>query len=82
MTDANDAPRIICPVHGIPDCSPLLNGCSIPNFIRRWWDEVASGWVAEANRAQSQRGVAFTGPIHRTSLAKIAYEAQRRRARP
>lgn len=21
---------IRCPVHGIPDCSPLLNGCSIP----------------------------------------------------
>lgn len=20
--------RIICPVHGIPDCSPMLNGCS------------------------------------------------------
>lgn len=20
-----------CPVHYIPDCSPLLNGCSIPN---------------------------------------------------
>lgn len=19
-----------CPVHGLPDCSPLLNGCSIP----------------------------------------------------
>lgn len=22
-----------CPVHGIPDCSPLLNGCSIPSRI-------------------------------------------------
>lgn len=22
-----------CPVHGIPDCSALLNGCSIPNVI-------------------------------------------------
>lgn len=21
--------RIQCPVHGIPDCSPLLNGCSL-----------------------------------------------------
>ena len=20
--------RIVCPDHGIPDCSPLLNGCS------------------------------------------------------
>lgn len=20
-----------CPTHGIPDCSPLLNGCSWPN---------------------------------------------------
>jgi hypothetical protein len=19
-----------CPIHGIPDCSPLLNGCSMP----------------------------------------------------
>jgi hypothetical protein len=24
---------ILCPVHKIPDCSPLLNGCSIPNVI-------------------------------------------------
>lgn len=23
-----------CPIHGIPDCSPLLNGCSVPNYIR------------------------------------------------
>ena len=22
------ADRIVCPEHGIPDCSPLLNGCS------------------------------------------------------
>jgi hypothetical protein len=22
-----------CPVHSIPDCSPLLNGCSIPNWL-------------------------------------------------
>ena len=21
---------IRCPVHGVPDCSPLLNGCTIP----------------------------------------------------
>lgn len=20
--------RVVCPVHGLPDCSPLLNGCS------------------------------------------------------
>lgn len=26
---AERALRAICPVHGIPDCSPLLNGCSI-----------------------------------------------------
>lgn len=26
---------IRCPVHGIPDCSPLLNGCSIPNRLAK-----------------------------------------------
>jgi len=25
--------RIVCPVHHMPDCSPLLNGCSLPNEI-------------------------------------------------
>jgi hypothetical protein len=24
---------IKCPVHNIPDCSPLLNGCTIVNYI-------------------------------------------------
>jgi hypothetical protein len=24
----NDPPRERCPVHDMPDCSPLLNGCS------------------------------------------------------
>lgn len=26
------ADRIVCPVHGIPDCSPLLNGCNRVNI--------------------------------------------------
>lgn len=21
--------RLVCPIHGMPDCSPLLNGCSL-----------------------------------------------------
>ena len=25
--------RHLCPVHGIPDCSPLLNGCSKPERL-------------------------------------------------
>lgn len=25
-----------CPVHGMTDCSPLLNGCSIPNQVAAW----------------------------------------------
>ncbi|UFU03465.1 hypothetical protein LQF12_02305 [Ruania suaedae] len=29
------AQRIVCPVHGIPDCSALLNGCTRPNLIRK-----------------------------------------------
>jgi hypothetical protein len=42
MSAAKQAPvvmdddRIRCPVHGIPDCSPLLNGCSIPNQLIAW----------------------------------------------
>jgi len=27
------ADDVRCPVHQITDCSPLLNGCSIPNII-------------------------------------------------
>ena len=25
-----EARQIICPIHHMPDCSPLLNGCSLP----------------------------------------------------
>lgn len=32
---------IRCPVHGIPDCSPLLNGCSVPNLLRDAYDQGA-----------------------------------------
>ncbi len=30
-----ETPRSVlrCPVHGIPDCSPILNGCSLPNRL-------------------------------------------------
>ena len=28
LLEDNVAERIVCPEHGIPDCSPLLNGCS------------------------------------------------------
>lgn len=27
-----------CPVHGIPDCSPMLNGCSVMTAIHRALD--------------------------------------------
>lgn len=33
------AARVVCPVHGIPDCGPLLNGCSIPRHIAEWRGE-------------------------------------------
>ena len=36
-----------CPVHDMPDCSPLLNGCSIPAVIRTQLDE-------EADRIESE----------------------------
>ena len=26
--------RPTCPIHGIPDCSPLLNGCRLPACIK------------------------------------------------
>lgn len=25
--------RFVCPNHAVPDCSPLLNGCSLPNHL-------------------------------------------------
>lgn len=28
--------RIRCPIHDLPDCSPLLNGCSLVNQIYTW----------------------------------------------
>ena len=31
--------RYICPEHRMPDCSPLLNGCSIPN---QFFEDVAA----------------------------------------
>jgi len=31
---AVDTVPITCPVHGIPDCSPLLNACSLPATLR------------------------------------------------
>lgn len=33
----HDIPREIlkCPVHNMTDCSPLLNGCSIPNHLAK-----------------------------------------------
>jgi hypothetical protein len=30
-----------CPVHGIPDCSPLLNGCALVNALH----ESTATWV-------------------------------------
>lgn len=29
---------MICPVHKIPDCSPLLNGCTILTKLRAYTD--------------------------------------------
>ena len=29
---------MICPRHGIPDCSPLLNGCSLPNMLQTQYE--------------------------------------------
>jgi hypothetical protein len=33
LTEEVGMMRIVCPVHKIPDCSPLLNGCSVPNWL-------------------------------------------------
>ena len=37
--DAATPPRYRCPVHDIPDCSALLNGCNIPNLLRTAWND-------------------------------------------
>lgn len=42
-----DDERIVCPVHGMPDCSPLLNGCSRVNQL---WAE------REAAQAEAKEG--------------------------
>lgn len=35
--------RILCPIHQMPDCSPLLNGCSMVNQIH----SLAEDWEPE-----------------------------------
>jgi len=30
--------NLVCPVHNIPDCSPLLNGCSVMIRMRNAYD--------------------------------------------
>lgn len=40
------AEPIICPVHRIPDCSPLLNGCGVVTW--------AHALVAEAVKAEGE----------------------------
>jgi hypothetical protein len=66
MTGQTDA-VLRCPVHGIPDCSPLLNGCSIPNRIAA---EVARR-VDEA-LGEIERRIAVE-----RDLARAAYKAAR-----
>lgn len=31
--DGSTTVRVFCPLHGMPDCSPLLNGCGLPTQI-------------------------------------------------
>lgn len=33
--------RLVCPHHGIPDCSPLLNGCRLPEYMINQLDDAA-----------------------------------------
>lgn len=45
--------QIVCPVHHMPDCSPLLNGCSLPNHLdeqREIDAAIARGEVVTAPR--------------------------------
>lgn len=55
------AEQLKCPVHGIPDCSPLLNGCSeltaaVPVRDSQGRDTRIHGMVLdEANPARSLR---------------------------
>lgn len=41
---------IRCPVHGIPDCSPMLNGCTIPSRLAQAYD---AGKAADASAASA-----------------------------
>lgn len=40
--DIEDAAGYVCPTHRMPDCSPLLNGCSIPSILRDYRDRIAA----------------------------------------
>jgi hypothetical protein len=31
--DEVEAARLVCPMHNQTDCSPLLNGCSVPRYM-------------------------------------------------
>lgn len=43
-----DRAWIRCPVHDMPDCSPILNGCSIPNTLYKRFEKAFEAGYAEA----------------------------------
>jgi hypothetical protein len=60
MTDdyptIREALRVPCPTHRIPDCSPLLNGCSWPSTLNQQYDAVVREVDAILNRIHGETG--------------------------
>jgi len=59
------AGTLVCPTHGIPDCSALLNGCTVPKYLHRAADDVGR-LIAELERTQNSGNI-FTGTIYDTT---------------
>ena len=50
--DARWRGELVCPTHGIPDCSEERNGCTVPAYLRRAQQDVQylDGEIARLNR--------------------------------
>lgn len=75
MTAEKDYRRLAtrCPAHGAWDCSPLLNGCSMPIYLNRAFD---AGRLSGVREAQDEIGrMLDTFPQKgRHTRARWAYE--------
>lgn len=54
--DGTAAP-LRCPLHGIPDCSPVLNGCQIVNALAKYPRDLVDEAIAGVEETYKPEGV-------------------------